>query len=187
MTDTLTILGISGSLREGSFNTSLLRSAAELFPDGVTFQLYDGLGDIPHYSPDVDDDALRPASVEVLKRLVTEADGVLISSPEYNWSIPGVLKNALDWCSRPVLRSPFAAKPVGIMSASPGTVGGARGQAHLREVLAGMAAAWFPSPGIVLGSAAKRIEDGRLAGEADREFLAKYLASFVEFVRHAAT
>src|SRR5471032_2733989 len=111
------ILGISGSLRSGSQNTLLLRAAAELAPDGVELEIYDGLKDIPPY--DEDDDVERaPASVTRFREAIADADVVLISTPEYNSSIPGVLKNALDWVSRPYATNPFRNKPVAIFGST---------------------------------------------------------------------
>ena len=106
------ILGISGSLRRDSHNTSLLRAAAMSLPSGVELELFDGLGDLPHYNADIDED-LAPQAVVHLREAIAGADGVLIATPEFNGSIPGVLKNALDWASRPFPDNALRGKPVG--------------------------------------------------------------------------
>ena len=130
----LRILGISGSLRRGSHNTNLLRAAAELLPPGVELDLYDGLRDLPPYDPDRDLDPAHPA-VERLRDAISGADGVLIATPEYNGSIPGFLKNALDWASRPFPDSALRGKPVAVIGASTGLFGAVWAQAELRKVL----------------------------------------------------
>ena len=130
----LTILGISGSLRRGSHNTSLLRAAAELLPPGVELELYEGLPDVPPYDPDRDLEPPPPA-VAWLRGAIKAADGVLIATPEYNGSIPGVLKNALDWASRPFPDNALRGKPVAVLGASTGLFGAVWAQAELRKVL----------------------------------------------------
>ncbi|MCA9568628.1 MAG: NAD(P)H-dependent oxidoreductase, partial [Myxococcales bacterium] len=130
----LSILGLSGSLRAASTNTALLRTAAELLPDDVTLTVHD-YRNVPLYDDDLD---AKPEGVLRLEAAVRAADGVLVAVPEYNHSVPGVLKNALDWASRPAYASVFRDKPTGVMSAATGFVGGARGQQHLKIVLSGM-------------------------------------------------
>jgi chromate reductase, NAD(P)H dehydrogenase (quinone) len=133
------VLGISGSLRSGSQNTSLLRAAAELAPDGVELELYDGLKEIPPFDED-DDRGPAPAAVAAFREAVAAADVVLISTPEYNSSIPGVLKNALDWASRPYATNPFRNKPVAVFGSTHGAFGAAWAQADLRKVLGAIGA-----------------------------------------------
>jgi chromate reductase len=128
------VLGISGSLRRDSHNTELLRAAAELLPSGVEFELYEGLRDIPPYDDDVRDGGPHPA-VEDLKRRLEAADAVLFATPEYNHSIPGQLKNAVDWISRPLAGNPLWDKPVAVIGASTGMFGAVWAQAELRKVL----------------------------------------------------
>jgi chromate reductase len=128
------ILGISGSLRRGSHNTNLLRAAAELLPPGVELEVYDGLRALPPYDPDLDVEPADPA-VGRLREAIASADGVLIATPEYNGSIPGVLKNALDWASRPFPENSLRAKPVAVIGASTGLFGAAWAQAEIRKVL----------------------------------------------------
>ena len=128
------ILGLSGSLRRGSHNTSLLRAAAKLLPPGVELEVFDGLRDLPHYDSDTDTEP-APEAVARLREAITDADGVLIATPEYNGSIPGVLKNALDWASRPFPDSSLRGKPVAVVGASTGLFGAVWAQAEVRKVL----------------------------------------------------
>jgi chromate reductase, NAD(P)H dehydrogenase (quinone) len=128
------ILGISGSLRRGSHNTNLLRAAAEVLPPGVELELYDGLRDLPPYDADLDGAGAEPA-VERLRDAIAGADGVLIATPEYNGSIPGFLKNALDWASRPFPDNALRGKPVAVIGASTGLFGAVWAQAEVRKVL----------------------------------------------------
>ena len=128
------ILGISGSLRRDSHNTSLLRAAAMSLPSGVELELFDGLGDLPHYNTDIDGDPPREP-VARLREAIAESDGVLISTPEFNASIPGVLKNALDWASRPFPDNALRGKQVAVVGASTGLFGAVWAQAETRKVL----------------------------------------------------
>ena len=127
------VLGISGSLRRDSHNTELLRAAASLLPSGVEFEIYDGLRNIPPYDEDMESEA--PAEVHRLREMIGAADAVLIATPEYNHSIPGGLKNALDWVSRPLADTPLKGKPVAVIGASTGMFGAVWAQAELRKVL----------------------------------------------------
>ena len=128
------ILGISGSLRRDSHNTSLLRAAAMSLPSGVELELFDGLGDLPHYNADIDA-TRRPRRSPTCARRSPSADGVLIATPEFNGSIPGVLKNALDWASRPFPDNALRGKPVAVIGASTGLFGAVWAQAEIRKVL----------------------------------------------------
>ena len=128
------ILGISGSLRRDSHNTSLLRAAAMSLPSGVELELFDGLGDLPHYNADIDEDP-APEAVAHLREAIADADGVLIATPEFNGSIPGVLKNALDWASRPFPDNALRGMPVAVVGASTGLFGAVWAQAEVRKVL----------------------------------------------------
>jgi chromate reductase len=129
MNDTIHILALAGSLREGSLNRQLLDAAIEIAPPGVEIEIAD-IGALPHY-----DDDLDSVAVEHFKDQIAGADALLFVSPEFNWSIPGVLKNAIDWASRPGGNSPLAGKPAAIMGVSPGPAGTGRMQMHLRDVL----------------------------------------------------
>jgi chromate reductase len=133
------ILGISGSLRRGSYNTALLRHAGELFEaEGAQFDLYTGLREVPPFDEDEEVDA--PVSVERLRTAIAEADGVFFVTPEYNSSIPGALKNALDWVSRPLASNTIRDKPAAVIGASTGGFGAVWAQAELRKVLGAMGA-----------------------------------------------
>jgi chromate reductase len=134
----VTILGIAGSLRADSLNAQLLRLAAEELPEGVILAVFEGLAEIPAYDQDLDD--LQPDSVEALKEAIASADAVLVATPEYNGSIPGQLKNALDWVSRPIRESPIRSKPVAVIGASTGAFGAIWAQRELKKVLGLMGA-----------------------------------------------
>jgi chromate reductase len=132
------VLGISGSLRQGSYNAQLLRAAAELLPPGVELEIFDGLREIPAY---VEDEAgPPPVAVRRLKKAIADADAVLIATPEYNHSIPGALKNALDWVSRPLAGNPMMGKPALVVGASTGMFGAVWAQAETRKVLGALGA-----------------------------------------------
>jgi chromate reductase, NAD(P)H dehydrogenase (quinone) len=133
------VFGIAGSLRRGSFNRSLLRSAEELAPANVVFDTFEGLGGIPPFSPDLEG-GLTPAAVVDLRDRIVRADAVLVATPEYNSSMPGVLKNALDWASRPAGESVLAGKPAAVFGASPGRYGAVWAQADARKVLTAIGA-----------------------------------------------
>jgi chromate reductase len=132
------VLGISGSLRQDSHNTELLRAAATLLPSGVEFELYEGLRDIPPY--DEDHESEPPAAVTNLRERIDAADAVLFATPEYNHSIPGALKNALDWVSRPIETNTLRNKPVAVIGASTGMFGAVWAQAELRKVAGALGA-----------------------------------------------
>ena len=134
-----TVLGISGSLRASSFNSLLVRRAAALAPEGVEFDLYEDIGAIPHFSQDLEGDS-TPGIVHDFRSRIAEADAVFVATPEYNGAIPGVLKNALDWASRPAGQSVLAEKPALVVGASPGGRGAIRGQADARKVLTAIGA-----------------------------------------------
>jgi len=157
------VLGISGSLRRDSHNTALLRHVGELFEaEGVEFEIYDGLKDIPPYDEDDDTDA-GPEAVARMRAAVAEADAVFFSTPEYNHSIPGVLKNAIDWLSRPLATNVLRNKPAAAIGASTGIFGAVWAQAELRKVL-GATGARVIEGEVPVGQAHTRFgEDGRLA------------------------
>ena len=169
------IIGISGSLRQGSYNSMALRAAQKLAPQGVSIEIADISG-IPLYNDDVRA-AGEPAQVAALKAKIRAADGVLLVTPEYNFSIPGVLKNTLDWMSRPP-EPPFDGKTVAIMGASPGPVGTARVQYDLRKVLVFMNAFTVNKPEVFIsGCAAKFNAQGELTDEATAKFITDLLVS----------
>jgi chromate reductase len=132
------VLGISGSLRRDSHNTELLRAAASLLPSGVEFEIFDGLADIPIYDADIEDQA--PQAVHKLREMIGAADAVLIATPEYNHSVPGGLKNALDWVSRPIETNTLRNKPVAVIGASTGMFGAVWAQAEVRKIATAMGA-----------------------------------------------
>lgn len=167
----LRILGISGSLRRGSHNTSLLRAAAEALPPGVELEVYDGLRELPPYDPDLDAEPADPA-VARLREAIAEADGVMIATPEYNGSIPGVLKNALDWASRPFPDTVLRGKPVAVIGASTGLFGAVWAQAEVRKVL-GVIGADVIDQELPIGQADSAFSgDGRLLDQNQRRSLA---------------
>jgi chromate reductase len=177
----LRILGISGSLRPQSHNTKLLRNAGELLPADIEFELWQGLKAVPPYD-EQDDVEPAPAPVTALKQAIAQADGILFATPEYNSSVPGQLKNALDWASRPPARSPLRNKPVAVVGASTGAFGAVWAQAELRKVLAATGARVVDAE-VALGHADSRFdEDGRLVDDAFREELAETVDALVEAV-----
>jgi chromate reductase, NAD(P)H dehydrogenase (quinone) len=166
----LRILGISGSLRRESHNTRLLRAATELLPPGTGLEVYDGLRDLPPYDPDRDVEPFHPA-VARLREAIAAADGVLIATPEYNGSIPGLLKNALDWASRPFPDHALRGKPVAVMGASTGLFGAVWAQAEVRKVL-GVIGADVIDLELPVGQAdAAFADDGQLVGPEHRAVL----------------
>jgi len=170
----LRILGISGSLREGSHNTALLRAAAGTLPPGVELVVYDGLRELPPYDADRD---LEPAAAAVtrLREAIASADGILIATPEFNGSIPGVLKNALDWASRPFPDSALRGKPVAVIGASTGLFGAVWAQAEVRKVL-GIIGADVIDRELPLGQAeAAFADDGSLLEREQHTVLAELL------------
>jgi chromate reductase len=170
------ILAISGSLRRGSHNTALLRAAEELLSPLDTFELWDGLREVPPYDQD-DDAEPAPTPVAALRAAVASADAVLIATPEYNSSIPGALKNALDWASRPVATNVFRSKPVAVIGSSAGVFGAVWAQAELRKVLATMGAR-VAEVEVAVGRAQDKFdEDGRLVDDEIRQELREVLAT----------
>jgi chromate reductase len=168
----VTVLGISGSLRRDSYNTKLLRAAEELLPPFVEFEIWDGLKAVQPYDEE-DDVRPGPEAVEELRRAVAEADAILIATPEYNSSIPGQLKNAIDWLSRPLASSPLRNKPVAVVGASTGAFGAVWSQAELRKVLAATGARVVEAE-VAVGHAATRFDDeGKLVDDEIREQLAE--------------
>lgn len=181
----LTILGISGSLRKASYNSALLRTAGGLLPDGVTLEIYDGLRELPHYDQDLDG-ADAPAPVRDLRARISAADGLLIASPEYNYSVPGALKNALDWASRPPGASALQHKPVAIMGASGGVLGTVRGQLALRDVLHGTHSPVVRRPEVFVGMAASKFDaDGNLTDETAAGLVRELVSALVRDIESA--
>jgi chromate reductase len=169
------ILAISGSLRRDSHNTALLRAAEELLEPGDTLELWEELREVPPFDQDLEDEP-APSAVASLRAAVERADAVLIATPEYNHSVPGVLKNALDWASRPHASNVFRGKPVAVVGSSVGLFGAVWAQAELRKVLGAMGARVVDLE-IPVGLAAEKFdEEGRLVDEAVRASLTGVLA-----------
>jgi chromate reductase len=181
MSAPLHILGISGSLRKNSYNSAALRAASELLPEGVTMEIFE-LANIPMYNDDVREQGYPPA-VQTLREKIAAADAVLIATPEYNYSVPGVLKNAIDWASRPPSQ-PFDGKPVGIMGASPGVLGTARAQYHLRQMFVFMNGMVLNRPEVMIGAANTKFDaEGKLTDATTRDFMQKFLVSLAAWSR----
>jgi chromate reductase len=178
----LRILGVAGSLRAGSFNRALLRAAVELAPEGVAIETFD-LHEVPLYNGDVEA-AGDPPGVAAFKAAIAAADGVLFVTPEYNHGVPGVMKNAVDWASRPPREAPLGGKPVGLIGASPGITGSARGQSQLRQAFEFTNSYCMPQPELLVFKAHEKFDgEGRLTDAATGEYLQRYLAAFGEWVR----
>lgn len=173
------ILGIAGSLRESSYNVGLLRAAQELLPEGVEMEIA-SIADLPFYDADIDGEG-APEPVVRLKRQIAEADAVLIATPEYNYSVPGVLKNAIDWVSRPPMNS-LVGKPVALMGASTGNFGTVRAQLHLRQILVYTDSLVLSKPELYIMRAATLFDEkGNLTDEATRERVERLVEALVEW------
>ncbi len=181
MADKLKIVGISGSLREGSYNTSALQAAAELAPENVTLEIVT-LHDVPLYNADVEAEGF-PEEIVALQERLADADGVLFATPEYNYGIPGVLKNAIDWLSRPHGDAPLAGKPAAMIGATPSIVGTARAQAHLRDVMYYNAMPMLSSAEVLIFKAEEKFDaGGRLIDKDSRNFLGKLMRDFADWI-----
>lgn len=181
MTTPIRVLGISGSLRKASYNTGLLRAAAELLPEGMTLELAD-ISAIPLYDQDVND-AGFPKPVQELREKVAAADALLIATPEYNYSIPGVLKNTIDWVSRPP-NQPLSGKPLAIMGASPGMLGTARAQMALRQVFVFTNLLAINKPEVLVARAHEKFDaEGKLTDETTRKLIGELLAGLAAWTR----
>ena len=178
----MNILTICGSLRKGSFNKSVVNALPALAPSSLKLNEAPSFGSFPIYNADDQNSSGFPDAVEKLADAIRKADGVIIVSPEYNYSVPGGLKNALDWVSR-LKEQPFINKPVALMSASGGPVGGARMQYHMRQIMVFLNARVFNTPEIFIGNASTKFSDkGELTDETTKEFIKKQLAAFEKFV-----
>lgn len=188
MSDSATILGIAGSLRKGSFNAALLRAAGEFTPPSVKFEIATIQG-IPLYDGDLEAESGIPEPVRALKDRIANSAGLLLVTPEYNNSIPGVLKNAIDWLSRPPADIPrvFGDLPVGLMGASPGRFGTVLSQTAWLPVLRTLGVnSWF-GPRVIVGGASKVFDSGgRLIDETVRGLLKDFMQGFAEFVTREA-
>ncbi len=180
------ILAFAGSLRKASYNRALVRAAAEAAPDGMEVEIF-GLEGIPLFDGDVEAKGF-PERVEAFHEAIERADGLLISTPEYQHGVPGVLKNAIDWASRPPGKATILGKPVAIMGATPGMWGTARAQAQLRQALVYNRCPMVLQPEVLVAKAKERFdEDRRLTHDATRGFVRRLLEELGELVRRHAT
>jgi chromate reductase len=175
------ILGFAGSLRKGSYNKALLRAALELLPEDAELEIFD-LDGIPPYNQDLEDQPVE--KVTVFKAKIKAADAILIATPEYNYSIPGVLKNAIDCASRPYGDNAFAHKPVAMMGASVGMLGSARAQYHLRQCFVFLSCFAMNQPEVMVSFAQDKIDkNGRVTDQKTRENIRELLKGLVTWTR----
>jgi chromate reductase len=178
MDQRINILGFAGSLRKGSYNRALLQAALELVPDGVNLEIFE-LDGIPVFNQDLE--FSPPEKVREFKRRIRAADAIIVATPEYNYSIPGVLKNAIDWASRPHGDNSFEGKPVALMSASTGMLGGARAQYHLRQSFVSLNMYAAGRPEIFVTFAREKFDNkGRLLDEKTRQLIRQLLETLVD-------
>ena len=181
MNEPIRILGIAGSLRRQSYNRGALAAAADLVPDGATVEIFD-LEGIPGFNQD--DEKNPPAKIAEFKARIREADAILFVTPEYNYSIPGVLKNAIDWASRPYGDSAWNGKPAAIMGASMGAIATARAQYDLRKMMVFLNMFPINQPEVMIGNAGEKFdEQGNLTDEKTREFIRQLLQSLIDWTR----
>ncbi len=181
MTESITIFGFAGSLRKNSYNKALLRAAIELLPEDVKLEIFD-LDGIPPFNQDLEKQP--PDRVKEFKERIRAADAILISTPEYNNSMSGVLKNAMDWASRPSGDNSFDGKPVAIMSASTGMIGGARAQMHLKQIISYLNMHLVNKPEVLVTFARQKFdENGALKDEAAKGFMRELIQNLVTWTR----
>ncbi|MDE1834465.1 MAG: NAD(P)H-dependent oxidoreductase [Candidatus Micrarchaeota archaeon] len=175
------ILGIAGSLRRGSYNRAMLDAAQGLVPEDSQLEIAD-IANMPMFNQEYEND--MPQSVKEFKARVKAADAILIATPEYNYSIPGVLKNAMDWASRPYTDNSWAGKPVAVMSAATGMIGGERAQLQLRQSFVYLDMHAVNKPEVIVTFAAKKFdENGNLIDEGTKELIAQLLCALVSFTK----
>ena len=172
------LLGLAGSIRRGSHNRALLLAVGEQLPAGATLEVFERLAEIPTFDPD----GAEPEPVTAWKAAIAGADGLIIATPEYNYSVPGVLKNAIDWASRPPPTSPLRGKPVGLVSAAAGMSGGMRAQYHLRQILVFTDSPTMMQPEVFVARPHERFTDGKLTDLPTREHLQRFGAALVTWV-----
>jgi chromate reductase, NAD(P)H dehydrogenase (quinone) len=183
MADQLNVLVICGSLRKKSYNAALARTLPELAPPEMKFVSAPDFETLPPYNQDIQDASGFPPAAEDFAAAIRAADGVIIVSPEYNWTIPGTLKNAIDWVSR-MKDQPFVDKPVAIQSCSGGPMGGSRMQYHLRQSLVYLKAFTFGLPEVIVANAPSKFDqDLKLVDEATRGFVKQQLEGFAKFIK----
>jgi chromate reductase len=181
MNQPVKILGIAGSLRKASYNRAALRAAQALVPEGATIEIFE-LNGIPPYNQD--EEMHPPAKVSELKTRIRAADAILIATPEYNYSVPGVLKNAIDWASRPYGDNAWDGKPVAMIGASPGNLGGARAQYHLRQSFVFLNMYPLNSPEVMIADASNRFDNqGNLKDEKAKQLIRQLLERLVAWAR----
>ena len=181
---TVKILGFVGSLRKGSYNKALMRAASELLPENATLEVFD-LEGIPPFNQDLENQP--PQAVKEFKAKIRKADALLIASPEHNYSIPGVLKNAIDWASRPYGDNAFEGKPVAIMSASTGRLGGARAQYQLRQSFVFLDMHPLNRPEVMMPYAQENVDaNGNLTDEKTRQLIRQLLEALVQWTKRLA-
>lgn len=181
MEKTLKVIGFAGSLRSGSYNKALLHAATDLLPGDLELEIFD-LDGIPGFNQDIEVD--MPIKVKDFKSKIREADAILIATPEYNYSVPGVLKNAIDWASRPYGDNAFNEKPVAIMSASIGMLGGARAQYHLRQMFVFLNMYPINGPEVMVTFAQDKFDaDGKLIDENTKKFVSQLLQNLANWTR----
>jgi chromate reductase len=179
--DTITILGFAGSLRKGSYNKALLSAALEMVPGGATLEVFD-LDGIPPFNQDQEN--TPPVRVKEFKAKIRSADAILVATPEYNYSVPGVLKNAIDWATRPHGDNPFEGKPVALMGASTGMLGTARAQYHLRQTFVFLNIHPLNKPEVMVPFAADKVDQtGKLTDPKTREKIKELLESLVTWAK----
>src|SRR5208283_757497 len=182
MNTPLTILGIAGSLRKTSYNRAALRAAQELVPPGVRLEIFD-LEGIPPFNQD--EEGPPPERVGQFKQRIRAADAILMVTPEYNYSIPGVLKNAIDWASRPYGDNAWKGKPVAVMGASMGTLGSSRAQYHLRQVFVFIDMLPLNNPEVMISNASQKFDEaGHLIDEDTKKHIRALLEALVSWTRH---
>lgn len=179
MSSPVSLFGFGGSLRQHSFNQALLNTAQQLAPKNSNLHLYSDLNKLPLFNQDYQ--ANQPQVVKDFKRQLESADAVLIATPEYNYSVPGYLKNALDWASRPYGHSSLKNKPVAIMSASTGQFGGVRAQLHLRQVLLSLRAQTLTSTQVFVGHAARKIDQDQVIDPETKAKISQLLQALVDW------
>jgi chromate reductase, NAD(P)H dehydrogenase (quinone) len=179
----LNVISICGSLRKGSYNRIVMNALPGLAPDGMQIKQAPPFSEFPLYNADIQNSTGFPAPVQTLADAIRAADGVIFVTPEYNFGIPGPLKNAIDWVSR-LPNQPFIGKPVALQSASPGPVGGARVQYDMRRSMVFLDALTLNKPEIFIGNCAQRIDDkaGKITDEPTIGFIKQQLAAFAKFI-----
>ena len=187
MADQFNVLVICGSLRKGSYNAALTRALPGLAPPGMEFVTAPAFETLPLYNADMQEASGFPGPAQDLAAAVRAADGVLFVTPEYNWSMPGVLKNAIDWVSR-MKDQPFKEKPVAIQSCSQGPLGGSRMQYHMRMAMTYLSAFTFGTPEVIVSMAQTKFDkDLKLTDETTRNFVKQQLAGFAKFIARVRT